>query len=484
MVIKKISSLLAIPNSNAKENYKVVTRPWDGEVIAEVQASDWKDAEQAIGVAYEIYQNRSQWLTPAKRIEIIEKVCEILKERSDQIALQSATEGGKPLIDSQVEMARAIITLQSCVDYLRSGHAHGSRIPMQITASSLNRVAYTVKEPIGVVLAFSAFNHPINLIAHQVGSAIAAGCPIIVKPAENTPLSCFELVNIFHEAGLPQAYCQAMLTDSHETSHLCVSDLRVGFFSFIGSGKVGWSLRSKLAPGARCTLEHGGSAPVIIAQDADLKDNLPLIAKGAFYHAGQVCVSVQRVFVHQSILKQVVDELVKLAGALKIGDPTLPDTEVGPLIRPQEVDRVEKWVNEAIESGAELSCGGQRVSERAYQCTVLVNPPPSAKVSCKEVFGPVVCVYSYTEMEDAIKRANIIPFSFQSSVITQNMDTALDCIKNLDAAAVMVNDHTAFRVDWMPFAGHKQSGYGTGGSSYSIEDMQAEKLVVIRSKYI
>jgi acyl-CoA reductase-like NAD-dependent aldehyde dehydrogenase len=209
-----------------------------------------------------------------------------------------------------------------------------------VNAASAGRLAFTQLEPRGVVVAFSAFNHPLNLIAHQVGPAVATGCPVIVKPAEATPLSCWRFVEILHEAGLPPEWCQALMTTDLNVAGQLVSDSRVGFFSFIGSAKVGWMLRSKLAPGARCALEHGGAAPVIMARDADLDDALPLLAKGGFYHAGQVCVSVQRVFAHRAVARQVAEKLAELAYEMTVGDPTLPVTEVGPLIREAEVTRV------------------------------------------------------------------------------------------------------------------------------------------------
>ena len=273
----------------------------------------------------------------------------------------------------------------------------------------------------------------------------------------------------------------AGVTESLDVAEKLVTDPRVSFLTFIGSARVGWMLRSKLSPGARCALEHGGAAPVIVAGDADLDDVLPLLVKGGFYHAGQVCVSVQRVFAHASIARNVAEHMTAAAEQLKIGDPTDAATEVGPLIRPAEVDRVHEWVREAVDGGAELLTGGEKVSDTCYQCTVLYDPPAQANVSTQEIFGPVVCVYPYDDVDDAIARANAIPFSFQAAVCTRDINTALRAYKRLNASAIMVNDHTAFRVDWMPFAGLKQSGYGIGGIHYTLHDMQVEKMVVIRS---
>jgi acyl-CoA reductase-like NAD-dependent aldehyde dehydrogenase len=257
----------------------------------------------------------------------------------------------------------------------------------------------------------------------------------------------------------------------------------VGFFSFIGSARVGWMLRSQLAPGARCSLEHGGAAPVVVAADADLDDAVPLLTKGGFYHAGQVCVSVQRVFAHRKVARELAERLAHEARGLRVGDPTLADSEVGPLIRPGEVTRVGEWVDEAREGG-EVLCGGAAMGERAYAPTVIFDPPIGARVSTREIFGPVVCVYAVDDLDDAVARANSLPYAFQASVFTSDLDDMLRVTGRLDAAAVMVNDHTAFRVDWMPFAGLRESGYGVGGIPYTFEDMQIEKMIVVRSKQL
>ena len=327
----------------------------------------------------------------------------------------------------------------------------------------------------------SAFNHPLNLIVHQVAAAVAAGCPVIVKPSEDTPISCFNFVEILWQAGLPPEWCQACVPESIEVSEKLVVDQRVGFFSFIGSARVGWMLRSKLTPGARCALEHGGAAPVIVAGDADLEMAIPKLGKGGFYHAGQVCVSVQRVFAHKDKFESVVEKLATYAQQQKIGDPTLATTEVGPLIRPAELQRIDSWVQEAKSEGAKCVTGGAAISDTCYQATVLANPSFESKVSTSEIFGPVVCVYEFEDIDKAIQQANSLPFSFQAAVFTNTIDTAMRVYKHIDASAVMLNDHTAFRVDGMPFAGLKQSGLGVGGIPYTIEDMQVNKMLVMNS---
>lgn len=473
---------LLVPGVSSSSKPLTVRAPYDRSEIGEVATADAAAVEHALATAYALYRQRDAWLPLARRIDILEKAAALLLSRAETLALESAREGGKPLLDSKVEVARAADSLKICVETLRT--TAGEVIPMATTASSANRMAFTQTEPIGVVVAVSAFNHPLNLIAHQVGPAIAAGCPVIVKPAKATPLSCLRFVEILREAGLPPEWCLPLIPENNDISTRMVSDPRVAFFSFIGSAKVGWDLRSKLAPGARCALEHGGVAPVVVAADADLAYALPLIAKGGFYHAGQVCVSVQRVFVERSVAAQFAEQLAAIAQKMKVGDPTLADTEVGPLIDPGETRRIHDWVEKAVAGGAQLLCGGQALSETCYAPTVLLDPPADALVSTQEVFGPVVCVYGVDSLDEAIDRANSLPVSFQAAVFTRSIDTALRCYQRLDASAVMVNDHTAFRVDWMPFAGLRVSGHGVGGIPHTIHDMQVRKMMVLRSAEI
>ena len=393
----------------------------------------------------------------------------------------AASEGGKPYVDSEVEVHRAINGVKLAIEHLPQNG--GEEIPMGHTRSSANRMAFTRREPIGVVSSISAFNHPLNLIIHQTVPAIAVGAPVIIKPAQTTPLSCLRFVEILHEAGLPEGWCQALVVENEDAEKL-VSDERVNFFSFIGSGKVGWMLRSKLAPGARCALEHGGAAPVIVDKSADLDPMLESVLKGGFYHAGQVCVSVQRVYVPETMCKEFASKLTAGAKKLKVGDQMDPTTEVGPLILPREVDRVAEWVEQARESGAEILCGGKKISDTCYEPTVILNPADDAIVSEKEIFGPVVCIYSYKNKDDAIKKANSLEVAFQAAIYTNDLTDALDTSKKLNATAVMVNDHTAFRVDWMPFGGRDASGVGMGGIQYSMHEMTREKMLVFKSDVI
>tara|TARA_R110000782_G_scaffold251934_1_gene339582 strand:- start:41321 stop:42706 length:1386 start_codon:yes stop_codon:yes gene_type:complete len=458
-----------------------VVSPYNLELIKEIPIIGINEVEKQLQTAYALFEDQSNWLPAHQRIAILEKTAEIMKGRVEELTKIAAQEGGKPYIDSKVEVLRAINGVKLAAEHI--AQIKGEEIPMGLTQASVNRMAFVSREPIGVVASVSAFNHPLNLTIHQTVTAFAAGCPVIIKPASTTPLSCLNFIEILKEAGMPEGWCQAAVCDREASTYL-VTDKRINYFSFIGSASVGWNLKSRLAPGTRCALEHGGVAPVIVEPDADLTELIPALAKGGFYHAGQVCVSVQKVFVHESICENVAQLLANEAKKLIVGDPLDEKTEVGPLITPQENDRVEAWVNEAIEKGAKVLYGGKKISETCFEPTVLLNPPTDAKVSTDEIFGPVVCVYSYTNRLEAIKIANSLDVHFQAAVFTKNIDVALDTVKKLNATAVMVNDHTAFRVDWMPFGGRDASGIGMGGIPYSIHEMTREKLMVLKSKLL
>ena len=468
---------LMIPHCHNSDTQRTITAPFDGSAIATVATADEAAAEQALVNAKACWDNRKQWLSLERRLGILEELKIAILQQQEGLARLAAQEGGKPLRDSRVEVVRGADGIQWCMDHCRSHR--GDVIPMGYNAASSHRIAFTQKEPVGIVLAISAFNHPFNLIIHQVVTAVAAGCPVIIKPATDTPLSCLRIVQLLREVGLPEDWCQVLIVKEITTATKVVRDKRLAFFSFIGSGKVGWALRRELAPGVRCALEHGGVAPAILCADADIDRALPLLCKGGFYHAGQVCVSVQRIFAQQTIARSVAEGLAALARVLQVGDPTEETTEVGPLIRPAEVERVHEWVTEAVAQGAQLLCGGVPLSTTTYAPTVLYNPPPDATVSCEEVFGPVVCVYPFASLENAIAQANGLPVAFQGAVFTQDIDTAMMVYQQLEASAVMVNDHTAFRVDAMPFAGLRESGLGVGGIPYTLEDLQVDKLCVI-----
>ena len=457
-----------------------VVQAYDRAPITEIETDDEAALERKLQTAQAVFKDRDNWLKPHQRIAILRKLAGLLEARRDHFAMQIAREGGKPLPDAIVEANRAVDGVYNAAEELRN--FAGREIPMGLSAAAADRWAFTTKEPIGIVAAISAFNHPLNLIVHQVAPAIAVGCPVIVKPAGTTPLSCIDFVKLVHEAGLPEAWCQTFVPEETALAEKFATDPRIAFLSFIGSAKVGWYLHSKLAHGARSALEHGGVAPAIVDRSADLDGIIEPIVKGGYYHAGQVCVSTQRIYVHDAVINDFTERLVARVKKLRTGDPTLADTEVGPLIIPKEADRVASWIDEAVKGGARLATGGKRLSETTLEPTVLIDPDPEARISSEEVFGPVVAIYRYSKLDDAIARANALPVAFQASIFAQDIDVALRAANRLDASAVMVNDPTSFRVDWMPFAGRRVSGYGTGGIPYTMHDMTQEKMILLKRR--
>ncbi len=462
-----------------------VFNPFDQSLLKSIPQSSDREVTAAMDKACDLYNDRRRWLPAYERIEILERVVTIMSSQIEELTALAASEGGKPYIDSKVEVLRAINGVKLAIEHIPA--IKGEEIPMGHTASSANRIAFTRREPIGPVVSVSAFNHPLNLIVHQTIPALAVGCPVVIKPAALTPLSCFRLIEILHEAGLPDGWCTAVLP-SRQVAEQLVCDSRTNFFSFIGSAKVGWMLQSKLSPGTRSALEHGGAVPVIVdasmfeeSASSKLDDMIASLCKGGFYHAGQVCVSVQRVYAPAENCELLAERIAQAANALVVGDQLKHDTEVGPLITPKEVNRVADWVDSARAGGAKVVSGGEKISDTCYTPTVLLNPAEESEVSQLEIFGPVVCVYGYSNKEDALSRANGLPFAFQASIFTQRLDDALDTSQKLNATAVMVNDHTAFRVDWMPFGGRDASGIGMGGIPYSMHEMTRDKMTVIKS---
>ena len=458
--------------------YLEIKNPWNNNIFDKIKKNTPSEIEEKISTAYRIVENRN-FLPLSQRLQILEKLIILIEQNSEGLIVQASKEGGKIIADSSVEIARGIDGIKSCIETLRT--ESGQVIPMNLNVASNNRMAFTQKEPIGLVLVISAFNHPFNLIIHQVIPAIAVGCPVIVKPAEDTPLSCNSLIELLYEAGLPKEYCHIIIPQSLEIATQVVSDNRIAFLSFIGSSKVGWYLRSKLSPGTRCALEHGGMAPLFLEDDTNVDNAVKSITRAGFYHAGQVCVSVQKIFVHENILNEFSKGLKESVEKIIVGDQLIESTEVGPLIRPQEVDRIDNWVKSAIDNGATLLTGGEKFSQTSYNPTILLNPTDNDYVSKKEIFGPVVCIYNYKNLDDAIKRVNNFDVAFQTGIFTNKLDKCLEFYKKINASAVFHNEHTAFRVDWMPFTGLKTSGHGVGGIKYTMNDMQIEKMLVLKT---
>ena len=452
-----------------------IKNPYNQEPIETLELDDESSSKAKLTLLHDFFYSDQPQLAAHERQKVLRRLAQLIEDHSEALARLACEEGGKPIEDSRIEIMRAAQGTAMAADYITQ--LHGEEIPMDLAPQGENKIAFTRTEPKGIVLAISAFNHPFNLIVHQVIPAIAAGCPVLVKPSLDTPLSCIKLIQLLYEAGLPEHYCQYTLTENHVTEQLVMSQ-KIRFMSFIGSSNVGWYLRSKLAPGVDCALEHGGAAPVIIDADTDLDKVLPKIVKGAFYHAGQVCVSVQRLYIHNKIYKQTCKKLQQLVNELIVGDPQEEQTQVGPLIRPAEIERIDRWIKEAVAEGGKILTGGEKISDTAFQPTLITEPKAKSKVTTQEIFGPVLCLYSYQNYQEAIEAANAVPYAFQASVYTNNINVALDCSQRLKATAVMVNEQTAFRVDWMPFGGSELSGLKLGGIPQAMHDLVNKKMTI------
>lgn len=469
---------LRVHNAKPTDDWGEIKSPFDGKSIAQIERGNNHTIEQALQNAQFYFEHTMKKMPAWKRAEIIRAVATEMEHNVEDLAQTIALEGGKPKKDARVEVIRAINTMRMSAE--EAVRLNGEQITMDRAKGSENHTAYTVKQGVGPVLAISAFNHPVNLICHQVATAFAAGNTVIVKPASQTPISAIKIVNFFKKAGLPDGVISLLMIPGKETEKV-VTDKRIKFITFIGSAEVGWNLQKIIQPGVRMELEHGGTAVCVLDKMARLDRAVPAIVKGGFYHAGQVCVSTQIVYVHDSIYKEFMDDFTEQVGQLKTGDATDESTDVGPIISKYELDRVDEWVMESISQGAKLRKGGHRINSSCYAPTILENVTTDMKVYKQEVFGPVVSVIRYTDLEDIIRTVNRTNYSFQTSIFTQDIDTAMFYAKNIETKACIINDHTAFRVDWMPFGGAKESGLHVGGVKYSIEDMTEEKLIVMKN---
>ncbi len=455
----------------------------DNTFIKKVEMDTLEQAQAKLDLAHKTFLNKNAWLKHHQRVDILNKLIDLVLAEADDFALTISKESGKPLVDAKVEVIRAVDTIKLSIKEMMHSFK-GEEIPMGFSKSSENKLAFTTKEPIGVVLALSSFNHPLNMPMHQIVPAIAVGCPVILKPASKTPLSAIRLVELIHKAGLPKEWCQFSLFDN-TTSETIISSNKIAFVSFIGSERVGWMLRNKMAKGTRYALEHGGNAAAIIDENIDNIDEVVAsVVKGAYYHAGQVCISTKRLFVHEKIYNTFVEKLTTAVKKLKVGDPTDINTEVGPLITDKEVDRIDTWVKEAVSEGAMLAAGGIKISSKLYSATLLLEPSQKSKVSQMEPFGPVLSVYKYNDLANAIDIVNSINLPFQGAIFSNNLNVIMQAYKHIDAAAVVVNDHTAFRVDWMPFAGRRSAGVGSGGVADTMHEMLNYKMIIIKSPAI
>lgn len=447
---------------------------YDGRELGDVCRAGRGEMSGAISAAWHARQALAR-LSSGAREAALQTVVEGLKKRADELAELMTAETGKPISLCHGEVARSINTFTLCAE--ESKRLGGEMIPLDTVSTSEGRFGIVRRFPKGIVAAITPFNFPLNLVAHKVGPAVAAGCPVILKPAPQCPLTSLLLGEVMATAGLPEGAFSVLPCDN-DVAQMLATDERVAVLSFTGSDKVGWRLR-ELASRKTVILELGGNAAVIVEPDADLEAAAQRIVTGAFAHAGQVCIKVQRVFAHEAVAAPLLKRLLELTQTLGYGDPTHEEVIVGPLISEDAALRVEHWVNEAREKGANVLLGGERDGQ-FYRPTWLSDVPEDARVCCQEVFGPVAVFARYQDFESALNAANSSAYGLQAGVFTRSLPRAWQAFEGLEVGAVIVNDIPTWRVDHMPYGGIKASGMGREGPRYTVEEYTEPRLLAIK----
>lgn len=452
-----------------------VRAPYDGSLIGHVPACSVADVDRAVATAKAAHQRGA--LPAWKRAEILDKAAARLRDRIEEFAQVIARESAKPLKTARVEAQRAVGTLQFSAVEARK--LTGEMIPMDANAPGEGKLGFTLRLPVGVVGAIAPFNFPLNLVVHKVGPAIAAGCPVVLKPASQTPFSSLLLASmLIDECGLPADQLQVVTGSGGTVGNALVDHPDVALITFTGSPDVGWGIRAR-APRKKVGLELGNNAPVIIEPDGDWHTAAAKIKMAGFSHAGQSCISTQRIYVHRSIAAAFTDELAEHVRSLVIGDPMDEATDVSALISVAERDRVAGWVVAAIVGGARLVVGGSVRADGIFEPTVLGDATPDMLVCTGEVFGPVVAIQAYDSLDEALKLANDSAYGLQAAIFTQNLTTALTAVRALDYGGVLVNEVPTFRTDQMPYGGLRDSGNTREGPAYSVREMTEDRLIIL-----
>jgi len=446
-----------------------VRSPYSGDVVGTAPRSGADDARRAVDAAAKALESP---LPAHKRAEILVKTAGLIGRRHEEVARTISEEAGKPIKTARVEASRAMSTYTFAAVEARK--LVGEMIPMDAAQAGEGKLAFTLRRPIGVIGAISPFNFPCNLVAHKIAPALAAGCPVVLKPASATPLSALLLAELEHEAGLPEGWLTVLVGPASEIGDVLVEDERVRMITFTGSSEVGWKLQER-APRKRVKLELGNSTPVIVAADADVETAAAKLAANAFAFAGQSCISVQRIYVERPVYDAFLAGFVPKVQALKVGDPSDDDTDVGPVIDADARERILAWI---AESDGDILAGGEQ--DDLIKPTVIANVSDDAKVSCQEVFGPVCIVNAVDSIDEAIERANGTRYGLQAGVFTASIDTALKAAERLDFGGVTVNEAPTFRSDQMPYGGVKDSGNTREGPAYAVREMTEEHLVVVQ----
>jgi acyl-CoA reductase-like NAD-dependent aldehyde dehydrogenase len=450
-----------------------VRSPYDGAVVGHVPKAGAEETRRALDAAERALREP---LPAHERAAILDRVAAALAERQDDTARTICEEAGKPMKAARVEAMRAVSTFTMAAVEARK--LAGDLVPMDASPAGVGKVALTLRVPIGVVAAISPFNFPLNLVAHKIAPALAAGCAVVLKPASQTPLSALFLAELETEAGVPPGWLNVVCGPASEIGDVLVEDERVRMISFTGSVPVGWGLRER-APKKKVSLELGNATPVIVAADADLADASSRLAANSFSFAGQSCISVQRIYIERNAYDPFLEHFLPLVEALKVGHPAEEDTDVGPLIAQSERERVLSWIDEARDLGAEILAGGN-VEGDLLRPTVIANPPPNAKVVSEEVFGPVCTVTPYDTLDEAIALANGTRYGLQAGIFIADVKDALNAARALDFGGVTVNEAPTFRADQMPYGGVKESGNTREGPAYAIREMTEERVVVLQ----
>jgi len=452
-------------------DWQDVNSPYSGETVARVARAGAEHARKALDAAEHAM---SSPLPAHERAAILDRVATLLKERHDEVAQTISAEAGKPLKAARVEAERAVSTYTMAA--IEARRLAGDVVPMDASPAGVGKVAYTMRVPIGIVGAITPFNFPLNLVAHKIAPALAAGCAVVLKPAGQTPLSALLLGELETEAGLPPGWLNVLVGPSAEIGDVIVEDERVKLITFTGSSGVGWKIRER-AVRKRVNLELGNATPVVVEADADIEEAATKLAANAFSFAGQSCISVQRIYIQRSAYDDFVGRFIPKVQALKVGDPAEEDTDVGPVIDEDARERIVSWVEEAKSAGATVLTGGE-VVDGLLQPTVVADVTPDMKVSCQEVFGPLCTVSPYDSSEEAFELANGTEYGLQAGIFTANVKTALAAAAALDFGGVTVNEAPTFRADQMPYGGVKESGNTKEGPHYAVREMTEERLVV------
>ncbi|TCJ17389.1 aldehyde dehydrogenase family protein [Rubrobacter taiwanensis] len=452
--------------------YISVRSPYNDSEVGRVGKADPEHVERALERAHEAL---SSPIPAYRRAEILERAARSVEENAEDLARTIALEAGKPMKAARLEVSRAISTFTFAA--VEARQLAGELVPMESSPAGAGKLAFTLRLPIGVVGAITPFNFPVNLVAHKLAPAVAAGCPVVLKPASATPLSGFNLAEILLNAGLPEAYISVVPGSGSEVGGMLVEDERVRYITFTGSGTVGWGIQER-AKKKKVALELGNSTPLVVHSDADLEAAASAIATHAYSYAGQSCISIQRVIVQRDVHDELLERLVPKVEALKVGDPLDEETDVGPLITPEDRERVMDWIAEARRDGASVLTGGE-LENGILRPTVIDGVRPEMKVSCEEVFGPVASVLTYQDLKEAIELANSTNYGLQAGIFTRDLGNALAAAQAMQFGGVLVNEAPTFRADQMPYGGTKDSGNTREGPHYAVREMTEERVIVL-----